>query len=43
MSAPGRPKRKLHRSAQHEGSPVTAPGRPNRELPHRSAKLGGTP
>jgi hypothetical protein len=37
MNPPGRPKGE-YRSAQHEGSPVSAPGRPKREwLP-----LGGT-
>ena len=37
MSPPGRPKGE-HRSAQHEGSPVSAKGRPEREL----LPLGGT-
>ena len=36
MSATGRPERE-YRSAQHEGSPVTATGRPERE----SVPLGG--
>jgi hypothetical protein len=35
MSLPGRPKGE-YRSAQQEGTPVSAPGRPERELP-----LGG--
>ena len=37
VSPPGRPKGE-YRSAQHEGSPVSAPGRPKRE----SLPLGGT-
>ena len=40
MSPPGRPKGE-YRSAQHEGSPVSAPGRPEREC--RSAQREGSP
>ena len=41
MTAPGRPKGKF-RSAQHEGTRVTAPGRPDgwgedRDTPHKVA------
>ena len=37
MSLPGRPKGE-YRSAQREGTPLSAPGRPEREL----LPLGGT-
>ena len=40
MSTPGRPKGE-YRSAQHEGTPVSAPGRPKSEF--RSAEREGTP
>ena len=35
MSTPGRPKGEF-RSAQHEGTPVSAPGRPKRHTAVRS-------
>ena len=40
MSPPGRPKGE-YRSAQREGTPVSAPGRPKGE--YRSAQREGTP
>jgi peptide/nickel transport system ATP-binding protein len=41
MSAPGRPEGEEHRSAQHEGTPVSATGRPEGES--RSAQREGDP
>ena len=38
MSAPGRPKSEF-RSAQHEGTLMSAPGRPQRHTVVRSAKV----
>jgi hypothetical protein len=37
MSAPGRPKRE-YRSAQHEGTPMSAPGRSQALIPQRAAR-----
>ena len=38
MSAPGRPKGEF-RSAQHEGTPVSAPGRPKANTAVRSTEV----
>jgi hypothetical protein len=37
MSLPGRPKGEL-RSAQHEGTPVSAPGRSRALIPERAVR-----